>query len=201
MATTNTDVSNAALGRLGAGRIADFDDEDDKDVKTINCRLYLEKTRDAYIRSHLWRFAKKRLVLQPTGDAVFEWDYQYQLPSDFLRPTGIYTGDDTRDGNTIKSYELEGTMLLINSSSINLKYIRQVTDPDEWDPLFYETFELVLARKLAIALSQDLELKKDIDKDLFALNRSVRAMDRNEGRKIGRDRLHTWLDARWSNIP
>lgn len=201
MATTNTDVSNSALGRFGAGRIADFTDTTSTDVKTINCRIYLEKTRDALIRSHLWRFAKKRLVLTPTGDAVFEWDNQFQLPSDFLRPLAIYTGDISRDGSTLRSYELEGDKLLIDSSTINLKYIRRVIDPDEWDALFYEVFELALALKLVVAISQDFKAKADMTKDLKPLMSKVRAMDRMEGRKIGRDALLTWNDARWTNIP
>lgn len=117
----NTDVSNAALGHIGSGRIADFDDTDDKDVKTISCRLYLEQARDALIRSHLWRFAKKRLVLTTTGTPVFEWDNQVELPKDFLRLISVYDGGDTRDGSTTRSFELEGNTLLINASKVNLR--------------------------------------------------------------------------------
>ena len=197
----NTDVSNAALGHIGAKRIDDFDDTSEPNPQTIYCRLYLEKTRDALIRSHLWRFAKKRIVLAATGGPVFEWTYQMELPADFLRAISIYDGSTTRDGSTTASWELEGNTLLIDSSSINLRYIRRVTDPDDWDALFYETMELTLARKLVIPLSQDLELKKDIDTDLAVLMRKVRAMDRAEGRKIGRDDLRTWNDARQTNIP
>jgi len=111
----NTDVSNAALGHIGAKRIADFDDTSEPNPQTIYCRLYLEKARDALIRSHLWRFAKKRLILKSTGDVVFEWDNSFQLPSDFLRPLGIYDGSDTPTGQTTRSYELEGTTLLMNT--------------------------------------------------------------------------------------
>lgn len=198
---TNTDVSNTALSHIGEKRIADFDDDTATDPATIYCRLHLEKTRDALIRSHLWRFAKKRVKLTSTETPAFEWDYSFELPADFLRAYYIYDGSDTPDGRTTASWELEGRKLLFNSSTLDLKYIRQVTDPNEWDSLFYQVMELQLAYKLVIPLSQDLKLKKDVSTDLAILMRKVRAMDRAEGQKIGRDALKTWNDARFTNIP
>jgi hypothetical protein len=197
----NTDVSNAALAHIGSKRVADFDDESEPNPQTVYCRLYLAKTRDALLRSHWWRFAKARAALSKVGTPAFQFDNKYSLPPDFLRAISIYTGSTLPDGRTLSSYELEGTMLLTNANEVNLRYIRRVEDPDEWDPLFAETFELAFARKLAFPLSQDLKLKQDIDKDLAILERKVRAMDRTEGKHIGRDDLRTWNDARWSNIP
>jgi len=197
-----TEVSNMSLARIGAKRINNFDDASDTKVEAIYCRLFYNKTRDALMRSHLWRFAKARVALSAdTVPPAFQWDYQFHLPNDFLRLVSVFDDSDTVDGRPLDSYELEGKMLMMNSSSVNLRYIKQVDDVNEWDPLFLEVFVLALAKKLIIPLSQDIKLKKDIDDDLYPLLRQVRAMDRNEGTRIGRYALKTWLDARTSNYP
>ena len=198
----NTTVSNGALGHIGAGRITDFTDDTATDVKTIWCRQYLEQARDALQRSHWWRFAKARVALSKVGEPPFEFDNRFALPADFLRGISVYDGSSKPDGSTLASWELEGKTLLANADSVNLRYIKRVEDPDLWDPLFAEVFELTLARKLVIPLSQDVAvLKKDIDKDLEVLLKKVRAMDRTEAKHIGREALKTWNDARWTNIP
>ena len=198
----NTTVSNGSLGHIGAGRIKDFTDATDTDVKTLWCRQYLEQARDALMRSHWWRFAKTRGALSKIGEPPFEFDNRFALPDNFLRQISIYDGSSLADGKTLSSYELEGRTLLTNAGSVNLRYIKRVEDPNLWDPLFAEVFELTLARKLVIPLSQDVAvLKKDIDKDLEALLRKVRAMDRTEAKHIGREALRTWNDARWTNLP
>jgi len=197
-----TEVCNMSLARIGAKRINDFDDASDTKVEAIYCRLFYNKTRDALMRSHLWRFAKARVALSAdTVTPAFQWDYQFHLPNDFLRLVSVFDDSDTVDGRPLDSYELEGKMLMMNSSSVNLRYIKQVDDVNEWDPLFLEVFVLAFAKKLIIPLSQDIKLKKDIDDDLYPLLRKVRAMDRNEGTRIGRYALKTWLDARTSNYP
>jgi hypothetical protein len=86
-------------------------------------------------------------------------------------------------------------------STVYLRYIRDVDDPNEWDAMFVELMVLSLARKLVIPLSQDLKMKKDIDDDLIPLMSKVRAMDRTEQEHIGRDELKTWVDARNTNTP
>jgi len=196
-----TDVCNQALARFGAKRINSYDDATDKKPEAIYCRLYYEQTAKALIRSHWWRFAKHRVQLsQDTTDPAFQWTYAYLLPSDFLRKVMVYDGSDLPGGRTYTSYELEANRLLIDESSVYLKYIRWVSDVPSWDPLFTEVMVLELAKKLVVPLSQDVtKLKPDIDKDLEILKRRVRAMDRQEQEQIGRAELKTWADARSSD--
>jgi hypothetical protein len=190
-----------SLARIGAKRIADYDDTSEPNPETVYCRIFYEKTRDALLRSHLWRFAKARAALVCAGAPVFQWDYKYPLPADFLRLISVYDDSDTVDGKPLDSYELEGNMLLIDSATCNLRYIRKVANPDDWDALFMEVYVLSLAKKLVMPLAQDLKLKFDTDRELAILMPKVRAMDRDEGRKIGRYALKLWRDARHTNIP
>lgn len=201
MAVSTTSTCNQSLARLGATRIADYDDAGDTHPEAIYCRLFYEQTAKALMRSHWWRFAKDRVQLsQDTVVPAFQWAYAYHLPNDFLRAIMVYDGSDLGGGRTYSSYELEGSRLLIDESEVYLKYIRWVSDVPSWDPLFTEVFILVLAKKLCIPLSQDSKIKIDLDNDLVPLMRQVRALDRQEQEQIGRDELRTWNDARFSDI-
>jgi len=212
MAESSTSICNMSLARIGAQRINDYTDSSDTNKGAIYCRLFYEQTAKALMRSHLWRFARERVQLsQDTDDPDFQWTYAYHLPSDFLRHILVYDGSDLPEGRTYVSYELEGSRLLIDESSVYLKYIKWVESPANWDALFIEALVLQLAAKLVLPLSgagkEGLAIKSDIDAELYGSRRygrrgvisRVRAMDRQEAEHIGRDELKTWSDARFSD--
>jgi hypothetical protein len=49
---------------------------------------------------------------------------------------------------------------------MEIRYIRQVTDPTVFDPLFVEVLVLQLALKLVMPLSQDKVLRREIYTEL-----------------------------------
>lgn len=197
-----TNVCNMALARFGGKKILDYTDDSENTVQHIQCRLHYPQTRNALMRSHLWRFARARVGLtQAGGTPPFEYDYKYALPRNYLRIINLYNGDDTRDGRPLDSYTLEGKYLLSNEDTAYLRYIRLVVDPDDWDPLFVEVLVLRLAQKLVVPLSQDMKLKRDIDQELDILMRKVRALDWSESKKLGRNDLRAWREARSTDVP
>ena len=213
MSESNTSICNMSLARIGAKRINSYEDSTDTDLAAIYCRLFYTQTVKSLMRSHLWRFARTRSILsQDTSDPEFQWEYAYLLPSDFLRHILVYDGSDLPEGRTYVSYELEGNRLLIDESSVYLKYIKWVESPADWDVLFIETIILQLASKLVLPLSgagpEGLAIKNDIDGELYGSRRygrrgiiaKVRAMDRNEAEHIGRNELKAWSEARFSDI-
>lgn len=201
MAQSSTSICNQALARLGAKRINSYEDASDTKPEALYCRLFYEQTAKALLRSHIWWFAKHRVQLsQDTSSPSFQWTYAYTLPNDFLRPILVYDGSDNPTGETEYDYELEGARLLTDDSAVYLKYVRWVADESSWDALFTELMILHLAKKLVIPLSQDVQLKTEIENDLVPLMRRVRAMDRQEEYHIGRYSLRTWREARYSDI-
>jgi hypothetical protein len=195
-----TEICNQALARIGAKRINDFGDSSDNKTEALYSRLFYEQTAKALMRSHFWRFAKDRVQLsQDTVTPSFQWTYQYHLPSDFLRAMLVYDGSDAPDGHTYYTYELEGDKLMTTESTVYLKYIKWVSDVPSWDSLFVEVMVLMLAKKVAMPLTQNVKLKEDIERELEMWMRRVRAMDREEGETIGRYDLLTWNDARYSD--
>lgn len=198
MAISDTKICNMALAKIGSARISDYTDSTEDNVQAVQCRLHYEQTRDALLRSHYWRFARTRVQLSANVTTpAFEWDYAYDLPSDFLR-LWIKPFEDNNSGlhNTRYSFSMEGRQLLTDEDAVYLRYIKRVTDPTVFDPLFVEVFILKLALKMVMPLSQDRDLYASIYAELRDMMPRVRAMDKRETNTIGRGDRLTWNDAR-----
>lgn len=198
MALSNTDICNMALGKLGSSRIVNLDDTAENTPEAIQCRLHFEQTRDALVRSHWWRFASGRESLTENSSSPdFEFDNQFDLPDDFMRHKSVWDGVDHR--NTRVTYAIEGNLLLTNSDSIDLRYIKKVTDPTEFDSLFVEVLVLKLAIKLVAPLAGGApKLQQVLATELKLIMPSVRALDRQETNNVGRNDRITWNDGRIS---
>lgn len=197
MALNETKICNMALGKLGAKRINDLGDATNTKPEAVQCRLHYEPTRDALLRSHSWRFARARKKLsQDTTDPAFEWDNQFILPNDFLRFRSIYE----EDGATSKSrrHAIEGQRLLTNLSTVSLRYIKKVTDPTEFDPLFVKVLVWLLADEMIGPLAGgDEKIQGKIDRALKLLMPKVFAVDMDETDVGGRS---DWILARHGGI-
>lgn len=196
MALSVTKICNLSLSDIGSKRINNF--ETDSSEQAIMCRLHYEPTKDALLRSHWWRFASGRATLsQDTTDPDFEWDNQFILPNDFLAMKSIY--ENRFSDESYRSYALEGQRLLTNESTMEIRYIKKVTDPTKFDPLFVQVLVLQLDLKLITGLAKtDTKLKADIKEDLKLLMPAVKALDKQETNTIGEYELGTWNNARYS---
>ncbi|GAF78489.1 unnamed protein product [marine sediment metagenome] len=197
LTTEEVDICNQALGKFGAKR---FTFGDVTSTPSVLCLLHYPQTRDALLRSYQWRFAKDRSALSTNGTPEFEWDYQFALPDDFLMMRSIYENRFSEEN--LRSYALEGNLLLTNENSMQIRYIKKVTDTTEFDPLFTEVLILTLAIKLVIPLtgggSGGLNMEEKLRKELKILIRDVRALDGQESNTTGQDNLETWNDARYA---
>jgi len=203
------DICNMTLNRVGETAITAIELTANTDPRVIACTAHYPQTRDALLRSHLWRFAKARAELEAADAVDFEWAYAFTLPDDFLREKSVYEDNQSIHKNTVYSYELEGDTLLTNESSCKLRYIKQVTDVTLFDPLFIEVFVLQLALKIVYPIagvgSAGRALAAEIKDELYGSPRQpglmarVRALDRQEGERIGRGDRVLWNTSRSSN--
>lgn len=188
MALTETSICNMALARIGANRITatEFAADPATNNDALHCVLHYSQTRDALLRSYHWRFASDRKTLvRDTNSPDFEWDYQYILPTDYLRRKSVYDSDAAVSRN--RRFDIEGQRYLTNDSTVNLRYIRKVTDVTEFDPLFVEVLVLLLAKKLVGSLAgADAKLTQDIKDDLKRLMPKALAVDADETNVGGR---------------
>jgi hypothetical protein len=183
---SNVQIANLALNVIGEEPITSFSDND-KAARTVS--LWYEPVRRAVLRSHPWNFAvARRTLAQLTEVPPFGYAHKYALPSDFLRLLSV--------NDAARPYEIEKREFLTDASEVQLRYVYDVTDPNQYDTLFLMTFAAALAVKIAMPITNDKEQAKLADAALemaLAEARSVDAMEIGP-RQIEADE---WLNARF----
>ena len=178
MAASFVSIVNAALIELGADTITSLT-EDTKAARIANTRL--DSLLDATLRAHPWKFAIKRKELAPLVETPeYGFGYQFQLPTSSgdghcLRLLEIENDDD------LYPYRVEGRRILYDSDTLKIKFIQRVTDPTQYDSLFNEVFAARFAVELALGLTGNRELARDM-MDLYEKKlREARFVDGTEG--------------------
>lgn len=139
------DICNRALDKLGHGAITSLTDG----TKAANLA---DRTwpivRDQTLRDHPWNFAVARTVLAPDSTTPsWGFTYRHPLPSDFLRLLEV------RDLSS-NEYQVEGRNILADDDALYIRYIKQVTDPNQYDSLFIDVAAARMAYELAESLTQ-----------------------------------------------
>ncbi len=189
-------ICNQALDRIGSKNFAYATQTTVNKLEANKCDTIYEQTRDALLRSFEWSFASARKTLAPEVNAPdFEWDYRFKLPDDFLRFKSDYGISDSYAVDA--RFTIEGKYYLTNNDEVDLRYIKKVTDPDDFDPLFTEVFVLTLAKKLipALAGTKSPTLLEDVGRDLREALSKARTVCRQESNVSGRS---DWRQARHS---
>jgi hypothetical protein len=150
------DIINRALAKLGEPPISSL--EGDRKSARLAASIY-DNVLGAEISAHAWHFAKTRQTLAALAEKpAFGWDFQYRLPPEALRvleagpwPQGVtldFVGGDTA------AFTLEGDRILSDHGpALNLIYLRRVTDPGLYPPLFTETLAARLAAEMCESIT------------------------------------------------
>lgn len=186
---SETEICNRALIKLGDKTII-LIGEDSKRGRA--CGVLYAPTRDYVLRSHPWNFALKRVQLaRNVADPVYDYAYSYKLPSDCLRV--IIPNREHWE------YGIEGRDLVTDYPDAWLKYIRRVTDVNQFDVTFTESLACKLAAELAVLLTDDnarhVDMVQLYDKSI-TLAKGVDAME--DGPKWITS--EEWLDSRRSGV-
>ena len=185
--TSEVSICNIALSRVGDNSIISLT-EDSKTARL--CNLLYKDTRNALLREHAWNFATTRVELALLSSTPsFGYSYEHQLPSDCIRAL-VAESDEYEI-----TFKIESGKVLSNHSSVNLRYIRKVTDPNKYDSSFVDTLSSKLASEMVISLADNKGLKEILYKEYIDKLAEARAMDSHEGTP---DEIlgTTWLEAR-----
>lgn len=176
MAASPVQIANLALQILGAPQI-NLLTEDTLSAREMN--LAFASVRDSEFNVRRWRFTITRASLPALSAAPpFDYDYQYQLPGDFIRL--IEGGDiatlvdlsDYRSLNGAALYQLEGTKLITNlGAPLNIRYIARISDTTTFSPAFDMAFAAALAKQCCQKITQSVEKEAAADK---AYTRAIR---------------------------
>lgn len=165
MATTETEVANIAGVHIGAPKIMDIDDRDNKTARVF--KGLFDSTVAAVGAMHKWNCLKKRAfgarqLDKPLFAAEGGWAEQFRLPADFLTMVSINGLDAERHSD---KWEIEGDFVLMNAEEARLRYIAHIRNVVTWKPGFVDAVAFYLASRACTPIRQDkaksLELKQE----------------------------------------
>jgi hypothetical protein len=170
--TTDVGICNIALSKIGSENRISQIGEDGREGE--QCELFYEHTRDHLLQSHPWNFAIGRSALsQDATSPSFEFDNQFLLPADCLRVWKLYNDDNP--------FKIEGDRLLTDSSSVNLIYIKKVTDTSLFPPLFVEAIATRLAAEMCDVIASDETKSQRLFAEFEVKFREAKRRDGQEG--------------------
>lgn len=106
--TTELEIDNMALGRMGAKIITQAQLDANTDPKAIQCNLNYDQTRDALLRSHWWRFAAERADLAVIANGDFS-RWTSDDPDDWTVTGEIAGTDEVSQVGATEGYGGTGT--------------------------------------------------------------------------------------------
>lgn len=169
--TTESDIMNLALTRLGQDMILDVELSDIQNAKIV--RAHYPIARDHCLRLGDWSFATKRVVLSPhPSPPPFKYEYQFELPSDFIGEQFV----NNLNGSEI-CYEIEGRTLLCNESGIELTYTFRNVKTGEYTPEFISLLKLQLAKEIAYPITLSEPIARSVSNELEELKPEYLSMD------------------------
>jgi hypothetical protein len=189
MAST-VEICNRALQKLGASRITSLT-QDNKNARA--CNVAYEPVKLAVLRDHTWNCSIQRAEI--AADATEpEWGRanSFTLPSDFVRLVDDYPEDNTLQ----KDWQIEGRKILTDyDDPIYIRYVYNVTDPNEMDSLLREAISAALAVELCEELTQSNTKKAALKEDYELILR--RAKRTNAIENVAQDAPESsWLSSR-----
>ncbi|TPK83474.1 hypothetical protein [Mesorhizobium sp. B2-4-17] len=151
MAITPLDIANMALAVLDEAPI-DSLDQDVKAARLLN--LHFDLTREAELTRYAWVFAILRatVVGSDAGGNDCGLNVAYELPADCLRPLPL-THNGEPDGVPVSWRQEAGLIYCDQPGPLTIRYIANLTDPNDWDALFTEVLVAALAIKVAHPLT------------------------------------------------
>lgn len=162
------DICNTALAHLGSDATITAIDPPDGSAEAGYCKRFYPIARRRLLESFAWPFATKRVTLAEVTNDSEVWGYAYAVPADCLRPIRILTAGRLRsileeltnqsagviattlyDEEASAPYQREGEVLYTHEPEAVLLYLRDVTDPTKFSPLFEASLGELLASYLA----------------------------------------------------
>jgi len=182
MATSETEICNSALNKIGAKTILNLDEESKAGRL---CKKQYPLIRDEVLASHLWNFAIKRQELSKLASApAFEYTVAHSLPADCLRVLKTDLNLSPA-GQTERKWKIENLddakVLVSDNDEVFIMYIAKITDVSLYSASFVEA----LAWRLAADFAYPLTNSNTLAQNMFAIFEDriskARSFDGQEG--------------------
>lgn len=196
MATTDVDICNRALSRLGTRATISALDENSTEARTAS--IWYAATRDTLLRSHDWNFARRRVVLAGQGAGPTGWAFRYALPTDCIRLLRISPArpDDTGSARFEVAGDAASRFVLCDEPAVEAVYTARVDDPNLYDAGFASALVEQLAAHVAYPITQKTETAVRLAQLARAAIADAMAADVNEAAPADEGRPPDWISGR-----
>lgn len=173
---SQVDIINLALLRLGCDMIAAlYPTEASKEARFGT--FFFEPAKKAVLRSFPWSCATVVDDLTLLVDAPADYDYAYQLPTDYLRAIKLVPEADNY------TFEIRNDGVLVTDvPDAVLKYVKDVSDTTQFDDQFVEALSYRLAADMALPVTGNAGLLQAMVQMFNAAVIRARASDAQENR-------------------
>jgi len=151
---TEIEVVNMALALLEEAPIDAL--SDNNKIARLST-LHYAQTRKAELAKHPWAFATITASISGAQTGIGTMAWAYTLPSDCLRVLPV-TETGATDGVPLSWEVRAGKVYTTKSTPLILRYIQDVTDPDDWDAAFVDVVAAALATKVVLPLTHKASL-------------------------------------------
>lgn len=149
------EIANSALVKLGGTPLVDFNQNS---KEGLLCRTQYPRIRDSVLRSGIWSFARRRVLLTPASVSLEFIDTDdlnvFILPVDCVRVVTVNEG--------CERYRIEGRYLLLRDVEARVHYISNAVPDHMYDANFKEAVANMLAADLCYAVTQSISLKEGL---------------------------------------
>ncbi len=167
MAATSSpvEICNLAIAELGQ-TVFIQSLTDNGNVEEL-CNLHYDRVRRTALQFFPFEFAIKREVLVASSeDPPSSWGFAYVYPTDCLRPLKIDEGLQQPTNDQLVTYLIENKgaarVIFTDHDAPCLQYIFDQKDVVLWTEAFIDAMAVLMAAKLAMPLTKDQSLAKDM---------------------------------------
>ncbi len=158
----SVDIANIALDYLAQEHVSDIESPSTEDEDLI--ALHYDAARQGLLREFVWNFAKVSGTANRQGDAPeasgFADDYNFPAPALRILNVG---GEIELD--FFYRFDIQGRQIYIDNDgaeTVNVRFIKDVTDVALFDPLFINILALKLALRLAYKFTQKRNVVQNV---------------------------------------
>jgi hypothetical protein len=187
---SSTDVCNRALAMVGEAPITNLSLDTSNQAKV--CNQVYEFVRDSVFSSFPWNCLQHSTTVaaSTTGPTSQDYTYRYQIPTDSLGITAVYTDEQWR---------VEGDYILTDAAApLYIRYTQSRTDPTVWKPYLRELVAVAIAAEIAPRLTQSSRKVERVEAKLKEYRRIAVRADASEGSEVNIE-SDPWVDARGSS--
>lgn len=176
-------ICNMALARLGIDQT--IENIDDNNNRARACKLFFDEVRDQLLRDYDWNFSLVVLSAALVADTdIPGWQYAYRYPTDCLMLRAISTASGLRLANlpfgfTCTSRDalqtalgkipfqiqadpsVTGRIVVSDLPEAYFWYTKQITDPNQYDPVFTSALAWRLAGEIGLMVKADPNMSRN----------------------------------------